>query len=102
MADIVLRDGTGRMVGRRTVRPGTSVDFRDLVAGTYRLEPALRPCDGNCGYLDPRLDDCSGTVRVVRAVRVRVDFAVGVSCALHGPALEDQRPVPARGPVAGA
>jgi hypothetical protein len=87
MAEIILRDDAGQVVDRRIVRPGRPVEFRDLPAGDYRLEPALRPCDGNCGYLDPRMDDCRATVAVTRSVRVRVDFAVGDSCTLHGPAL---------------
>jgi hypothetical protein len=86
-AELILRDEDGDEVDRRVVRPGKSVEFRDLPVGAYRLEPALRPCDGNCGYLDPRLDDCAATVKVTRSVRVRVDFVAGSSCTLHGPSV---------------
>ena len=86
-AEVILRDEHGDLVDRRIVRPGKSVEFRGLPVGDYRLEPALRPCDGNCGYLDPRLDDCSATVTLIGSVQVRVAFVVGSPCTLHGPAV---------------
>jgi hypothetical protein len=86
-AELILRDDAGEVVERRVVRPGRSVEFHELPVGEYRLEPALRPCDGNCGYLDPRLDDCGGTVKATGSVQVRVDFVVRSSCTLHGPSV---------------
>ena len=38
--------------------------FRDVLPGRYRLEAALRPCDGNCGTLDGPTHRCSQQVRV--------------------------------------
>jgi len=84
-AELILRDATGEEVARRTVKPGWSVRFEDLPPGEYRLDSALRPCDGNCGHLDARLDDCSGTVVITRGVRIRVGFVVGAACTVRGP-----------------
>jgi hypothetical protein len=84
-AEIILRDDTGKEVDIRTVNLGRSVRFKDLPPGEYELEPATRPCDGNCGYLDPRLHDCRGTVEVTRTLQVRVSFVVAAPCTVHSP-----------------
>jgi hypothetical protein len=85
-AEIILRDDTGKEVDIRTVDLGRSVRFKDLPPGEYELEPATRPCDGNCGYLDPRVDVCTGTVEVTRTMQVRVSFVVAAPCTVHSPA----------------
>ena len=33
-----------------------------LVPNEYRLVSYQRPCDGNCGYLDPPTDSCTATL----------------------------------------
>lgn len=83
MAAVILRDADGKIVEVRTKQPGTPMTFTNVKPGRYILEPALRPCDGNCGYLDPRLDGCSGTLLVDRRVHIRVDFVVGFHCRIH-------------------
>jgi len=35
-----------------------------LDPGRYTLKSWQRPCDGNCGYLDPPTDECSAPVEV--------------------------------------
>ena len=60
----------------------TTAAFPDLVAGTYRLHAALRPCDGNCGYLDGPTTPCEGEVRVPRVGSVDVTWRVGEACRL--------------------
>jgi len=39
---------------------GKSMSF-SLPAGDYELVSFVRPCDGNCGLLDPPEDECRGT-----------------------------------------
>jgi hypothetical protein len=43
-------------------------------------EATLRPCDGNCGYLDPATDGCHRTLRVSDDVKAKVAFTVGKPC----------------------
>jgi len=35
-----------------------------LAAGEYEIESYVRPCDGNCGLLDPPTDRCQTTFRL--------------------------------------
>ena len=66
--------------------------FEHLRSGTYTLEPALRPCDGNCGQLDPRAAECAFPVKKVGAtsVRLRVVFR-GVEPCVVTPRLTVRR-----------
>jgi hypothetical protein len=70
--------------GGRTFTPvhdhATTAVFRDLPAGRYRLTAALRPCDGNCGYLDPATGSCSTVVRVPEDSTATVSWRVGEHC----------------------
>jgi len=43
-----------------------------LRPGTYTLVTYERPCDGNCGYLDPPTARCESPFRVRRGSDVRV------------------------------
>jgi hypothetical protein len=61
------RVDTGEVLARG--RAGNGADgeplFDSVVApGRYRLVSHQRPCDGNCGYLDPPVDGCETTVSV--------------------------------------
>lgn len=56
--------------------------FTSLVPGDYTLRAAQRPCDGNCGYLDPPTGRCSGTVHVEGESRASVMFVVGRACTV--------------------
>jgi hypothetical protein len=59
-------DGRTRAVRGRvtTVLPGT--------AGRHLLTSFIRPCDGNCGYLDPPSHRCSLRVRLPARLTVRL------------------------------
>jgi hypothetical protein len=54
--------------------------FRDLPADRYRLTGALRPCDGNCGYLDPPTGTCSTVIRVPADSTATVSWRIGEHC----------------------
>jgi hypothetical protein len=58
----------------------TTAVFRDLPAGRYHLSAALRPCDGNCGYLDPATGACGTVVRVPVDSAATVSWRVGEHC----------------------
>lgn len=49
--------------------------FEDLPRGEYRLVGGVRPCDANCGMLDPLTDTCSAQVPV-KSHPVRVELLV--------------------------
>jgi hypothetical protein len=83
MAEVILRDAHGKKVDVQTKEPRARLTFTNLEPGTYILEPALRPCDANCGYLDPRVDSCSRKLEVDGRVNVKVDFTVGSRCTIH-------------------
>ena len=82
LARLVLRDSDGNVAGAATHWPGKKFVFADLDPGTYVLEPALRPCDGNCGYLDGPTDACRETLSIDGDMGVRVDFTVGEPCVV--------------------
>jgi hypothetical protein len=46
-----------------TLQPPTELRL-DLPVGNHQIEIWHRPCDGNCGYLDPPTDRCSAAVDV--------------------------------------
>jgi hypothetical protein len=82
--DIILRDATGRSVGRKS--GGGLLRFDNLAPGQYTIEPALRPCDANCDYLDPRTDACSGPVQIgADVVRLHVIYTMGEACRIEPP-----------------
>jgi len=68
----LARDGTvvfhGRLKGDQL--------RRELPAGTYTLSSYQRPCDGNCGYLDPPTDRCSEQLTVVAGDETHVHITV--------------------------
>ena len=64
------------VVAKRVHRPRFRMQRR-LAPGRYRVISYQRPCDGNCGTLDPPTDRCARRVRILSggltevAVRVR-------------------------------
>jgi hypothetical protein len=93
LAEVIVRDASGREVSRRL--GGGPRRFTGLAPGRYTVQPALRPCDGNCGYLDARRDGCSATVRVVTGrVRLHVTYRVNQPCEIHGAAKSAGAPTP--------
>jgi hypothetical protein len=77
---LLRRDGT--VVATKTVAPGKTTTFRHLAPGRYQVAPALRPCDGNCSYLDGRTDGCLVSIDLVDSLEVTVDFQVGEPCRI--------------------
>jgi D-alanyl-D-alanine dipeptidase len=76
----------GRVVLRRSYRPGRRVALRRrLRAGRYRLRSWQRPCDGNCGTLDPPTDACSRRMFVPAggSVRAVVRLRPGRGCSIR-------------------
>jgi hypothetical protein len=73
LVEVRLRDASGAVVD--TERGNSQLRFDLLSSGAYTVEPGLRPCDGNCGYLDPRVAECASPVTVgATTVRLRVVF----------------------------
>ena len=83
MVEVLLLDADGDRVAVHRGHPGRPMVFDDLAAGRYVVRPAVRPCDANCGYLDPRLDGCSRTIHVTHHVDVQVALLVGSPCHLR-------------------
>lgn len=82
MPEVVLRDAMRHKVG--TVRGFGRLRFTGLSAGDYVIEPALRPCNANCGNLEERTGSCSAEVEVgSRSTRVRVVYRIGESCKVY-------------------
>ena len=55
-----------------------------LDEGSYRLISFQRPCDGNCGYLDPPMDQCDLPVDVApdKLVTATVRLSPGKGCTI--------------------
>ena len=66
-----------------TKRLGVTTTFR-LTPGRYGLRSWARPCDGNCGYLDPPTDRCSAAIRLrtSRTTRIRITARAGSPCRI--------------------
>ena len=72
-----------RLKGRKTVE--TTVR---LEPGSYRLVSFQRPCDGNCGLLDPPTDQCSSEIEAKAGARVEatVRLTPGEGCTIDADA----------------
>jgi D-Ala-D-Ala dipeptidase-like protein/beta-lactamase family protein len=72
-----VRTSRGKRVSARRVRKPRFRMRRQLAPGRYRVISYQRPCEGNCGRLDPPTDRCARRVRILSggltevAVRVR-------------------------------
>jgi hypothetical protein len=51
-----------------------------LDPGTYRFSSYQRPCEGNCGSLDPPADECEKVIRIRGETEVRIYAGAGVPC----------------------
>jgi D-alanyl-D-alanine dipeptidase len=80
-----VRDAKGDVVVRRRVRhkPGFRL-VRKLPPGRYGVTSYQRPCDGNCGTLDPPTDRCSRRMRVLSGglTDMRVTVRPGRGCRM--------------------
>lgn len=82
-----IEDGDGRVVYETPPRDGATAYPRELVrrelpAGTYRITSWQRPCQGNCGLLDPPTARCEGEVELPPDATVRVTVEVADPCRL--------------------
>jgi hypothetical protein len=50
-----------------------------LPAGAYLVTSYVRPCDANCGNLDPPSETCSSTISVEGGSRVALDVVLHTS-----------------------
>ena len=79
----VARDGDKvvqvRLSDERTPRATLRLD-----PGSYRLVSFQRPCDGNCGILDPPTDQCTKTVEVEADadIALLVSLSPGEGCTI--------------------
>jgi hypothetical protein len=73
----------GPVTRRGVIRGRGPLLDRKLAPGAYRLVSYQRPCDGNCGYLDPPTARCEATVELAagdtRTVTVVLDVHGGCS-----------------------
>jgi hypothetical protein len=82
---LIVRDENGQVVAERAfsdTRPNRpAIDVR-LAPGRYVVTSYQRPCDGNCGYLDPPTDRCRLTITLAANDDVvsTVEFAPGQGC----------------------
>lgn len=56
----------------------------ELPAGSYQLTFTVRPCDGNCGYLDPPTETCSKafTIEAEQTVHANAVERPGEGCSI--------------------
>ena len=84
------------VVGKRSSRPRFRMRRR-LAPGRYTVIDYQRPCDGNCGTLDPPTDRCARRVRILSGglTEVAVRVRPGRRCTMS------RRALPARFPPVG-
>ena len=84
------------VVARRSRRPRFRMQRR-LAPGRYTVINYQRPCDGNCGTLDPPTDRCARRVRILSGGLTEVALRVrpGRRCTMS------RRALPARFPPVG-
>jgi hypothetical protein len=82
---LIVRDEDGHVVAKRAFYDSRlqhpPIDVR-LAPGRYVVTSYQRPCDGNCGYLDPPTDRCRATITLAANddVVMTVEFAPGQGC----------------------
>jgi D-alanyl-D-alanine dipeptidase len=80
-----VRDANGRVVIAREYRNRSRFRLRrPLPEGRYGVRSFQRPCDGNCGVLDPPTDSCARRFTVLPEGRtvVRVRVRPGRGCRI--------------------
>jgi hypothetical protein len=94
VAYVRVRGSDGALVVARRVRKPRFRMRRRLPPGRYRVISYQRPCDGNCGLLDPPTDRCARRVRILSGglTEVAVRVRPGRACTMS------RRAMPARFP----
>jgi hypothetical protein len=85
---IVAEHGTVVRKGRvRTAAPGTTRRLfrRFLRPGAYTVIAYQRPCDGNCGHLDPPSERCRTVVEIgdAQPARITLEVTPGAGCRVR-------------------
>jgi hypothetical protein len=73
---IRLVDSTGSTVFEKQLDPEKLAVSKDVPPGEYVLQSWQRPCDGNCGYLDPPTDRCDAELDLASGGEVRVTITL--------------------------
>ena len=79
-----VRGVRGRLVVAKRVRRPRFRMQRRLAPGLYRVISYQRPCDGNCGTLDPPTDRCARRVRILSGGLTEVAVTGPPGPPLHG------------------
>jgi hypothetical protein len=66
----------GRRIAQKNFRNAKELRFFALRPGRYRMVSFQRPCDGNCGVLDPPTDKCSKLVKIQGRATVKATVVV--------------------------
>lgn len=79
-----VRDSSGAVVARKR-EVGKIHLTTDLRPGVYRLTRFVRPCDGNCGYLDAPTERCRRelTIKTDTETHAIVMSRVGYPCEIR-------------------
>ena len=72
VAEFRLIDQHGSTKAQKEARTTVPVLLGSVDPGRYRLRAVVRPCDGNCGNLDPPAFRCVGKVDVPQVGDARV------------------------------
>jgi hypothetical protein len=83
LVEVTLRSAGGHRIATKRAEEGRPIVFRGLDPGRYTVEPGLRPCDGNCGLLDPRTDTCTDQVDVPGTRVLTVRFVTLQGCTVE-------------------
>jgi hypothetical protein len=81
LPQVTLVAEDGHRIKGKSDQKGTFT-FGDLLPGTYVVSAALRPCDGNCGYLDPPTDACKTSLHIDRDTTAAARWVIGHPCHL--------------------
>jgi hypothetical protein len=77
-----LTDTAGETIEPDPVSGSEAPAYSGLADGTYTLHAGQRPCDGNCGYLDPITDTCERQLTLASDLTVHVAFTVASPCRI--------------------
>ncbi len=76
-----ILDGDGNAVFKDDLEAMKHAE--ELPAGTYTVKSAMKPCEGNCGYTDPAINDCELEIDVVApSTAVEISQAADRACTI--------------------
>ncbi len=80
--EVALTDPAGRRVEPDRSDTDGHWAYVALPFGSYLLSARQRPCDGNCGTLDPPVDGCTTRLDLAGDTDVEIVFHVGDACEI--------------------